>query len=58
MAASLHICSSLIVAIKHEILPTLAAHHGHLAACGGVSRLGIGRLNGLALAIVFIRVER
>ena len=26
MAASLHICSSLIVAIKHEILPTLAAH--------------------------------
>ena len=50
MAASLHICSGLIVAIKHEIPPTLAAHYGHLAACGGirVSRLAIGRLNGLA----------
>lgn len=32
MAALLHIRSSLIIAIKHEILPTLAAHHGHLAA--------------------------
>lgn len=32
MAALLHIHSGLIVAIKHDILPSLAAHYGHLAA--------------------------
>ena len=49
--------TALRVVVVHEALRRFTAHYGHLAACGGrrVSRLAIGRLNGLS---IFVRVKR